>query len=245
MKKLETSQITLIGVLSAVTMMLGLTPLGFIPIGPTYATIMHIPVIIGAIMGGPIVGSFVGLMFGLSSIFYAIMKPNVVSFVFLNPLVSVLPRILIGLTVAYLYQWLSKVSKTKLKIVMQIAWYGIAVYLVMGIFAGIKQYQIYSIAINSTLLVIDMIAIYFTFKRASNSNFDLFITSVVGTLTNTILVLGAIYFLYGTVFVEKIGGDVEAVGKVLFTLGVANCVPETVVAVIITTAVVSVLKKKY
>ena len=43
-------QITMVGMLSAISIFLGLTGLGFIPIPPVKATIMHIPVIIGAIV---------------------------------------------------------------------------------------------------------------------------------------------------------------------------------------------------
>jgi Predicted membrane protein len=55
------------GMLGAISVVLGMTPLGFIPVGPTNATIMHIPVIIGAIVEGPIVGMLVGLIFGIFS----------------------------------------------------------------------------------------------------------------------------------------------------------------------------------
>ncbi len=73
----------IIGVLGAISIILGMTPLGFIPVGPTRATIMHIPVIIGgAIMEGPLVGGIVGLIFGLFSMFQAYTNPTPVSFVF-------------------------------------------------------------------------------------------------------------------------------------------------------------------
>ncbi|MDL0415461.1 ECF transporter S component, partial [Clostridioides difficile] len=48
-RKVNVRKMTIIGVLSAISIMLSMTPLGFIPVGPTKATIMHIPVIIGAI----------------------------------------------------------------------------------------------------------------------------------------------------------------------------------------------------
>lgn len=49
-KKVDVRKMAIIGVLAAISIMLSMTPLGFIPIGPTNATIMHIPVIIGAIV---------------------------------------------------------------------------------------------------------------------------------------------------------------------------------------------------
>ena len=102
--KLNTRQITMIGMLSAISIILGLTGYGFIPLPMAKATIMHIPVIIGAILEGPLVGVMVGLIFGIFSIFQNIATPNILSFAFMNPLVSVLPRILIGLVSYYCYK---------------------------------------------------------------------------------------------------------------------------------------------
>lgn len=98
-------QITVIGMLSAISIMLGLSGFGFIPLPTAKATIMQIPVIIGAILEGPLVGAMIGLIFGVFSIIQSITAPNVLSFAFINPLVSVLPRVLIGITAYYAYKW--------------------------------------------------------------------------------------------------------------------------------------------
>ena len=103
-RKVKTNQLTTIGMLSAICVVLGLTGYGFIPLPGAKATIMHIPVIIGSIIGGPIVGMTIGLIFGIFSIMQNIMAPNILSFAFINPLVSVLPRVLIGLTSYYVYK---------------------------------------------------------------------------------------------------------------------------------------------
>lgn len=104
-RKFGTRQITIIGMLSAVSVVLGLTGYGFIPLPFVKATIMHIPVIIGAIVEGPLVGATVGLIFGLFSIIQNIVNPtSILSFALLNPLVSVLPRVLIGITAYYAYR---------------------------------------------------------------------------------------------------------------------------------------------
>lgn len=102
-RKLETRQITMIGMLFAVTIVLGATGLGFIPVPPFKTTIMHIPVIIGGIVGGPIVGGLLGLLFGIFSIIQAINTPMPGSFIFMNPIVAVLPRVLIGIVAYYVY----------------------------------------------------------------------------------------------------------------------------------------------
>lgn len=104
---------TVTGMLGAISVVLGMTPLGFIPIGTTNATIMHIPVIIGAIVEGPIVGMLVGLIFGISSLIRSITIPTPTSFVFWNPLVSILPRILIGLASYYIYKLSIKTTKNE------------------------------------------------------------------------------------------------------------------------------------
>jgi len=104
MRRIKTNQLTTIGMLSAICVVLGLTGYGFIPLPGAKATIMHVPVIIGSILGGPIVGMTIGLIFGIFSIMQNIMAPNILSFAFINPLVSVLPRVLIGLTSYYVYK---------------------------------------------------------------------------------------------------------------------------------------------
>ncbi|KUK82646.1 MULTISPECIES: ECF transporter S component [Petrotoga] len=102
--KVRTKRLVTISLLSGISFVLGFTPLGFIPIPPANATTMHIPVIIGAILEGPVAGMIIGLIFGVSSIIQALLRPNILSFAFINPLVSVLPRILIGLVSYYSYR---------------------------------------------------------------------------------------------------------------------------------------------
>ncbi|HYF84201.1 MAG TPA: ECF transporter S component [Clostridia bacterium] len=108
---LNTRQIAVIGMLSSISIVLGITGYGFIPLPIARATIMHIPVIIGAILEGPIVGMLIGLIFGVFSIFQNLANPNLLSFAFINPLVSVLPRVLIGLTSYYCYRLVAGKAK--------------------------------------------------------------------------------------------------------------------------------------
>lgn len=114
-RKVNTANLTTIGMLSAICVVLGLTGYGFIPLPGAKATIMHIPVIVGSIIGGPIVGMTIGLIFGIFSIMQNIMTPNILSFAFINPLVSVLPRVFIGLTSYYVYK-LSFVKNDNIRI---------------------------------------------------------------------------------------------------------------------------------
>ena len=111
-RRLNVRKMTVIGVLSAISIMMSMLPfIGYIPIGPTKATIMHIPVIIGAIIEGPVVGATIGLIFGLTSLWNAMTQPTITSIFFLNPLVSILPRVLIGVVAYYVYRGIYKISK--------------------------------------------------------------------------------------------------------------------------------------
>ncbi|EGO61757.1 ECF transporter S component [Acetonema longum] len=103
--KFGSRQIAVVGMLSAISILLGLSGFGFIPLPMAKATIMHIPVVIGAILEGPLVGAMIGLLFGLFSIVQNLTTPNILSFAIINPLVSVLPRVLIGITAYYAYKY--------------------------------------------------------------------------------------------------------------------------------------------
>ncbi|TJX15564.1 ECF transporter S component [Tissierella creatinini] len=242
-KRFDVRKLAIIGILGGISTILGLTPLGFIPIGPTRATIMHIPVIIGAIMEGPLVGAFVGLIFGLFSIFQAVTNPTPVSFVFLNPLVSVLPRVLIGLFSFYSYDFLRRIGDKKTRGLLYLIWIGIITYLIYGIYQNIiNKGSIWYIIINIGLMVLTIALFYFTMIKYKKGSFDLIISSVVGTLTNTLGVLTMIYILFGERFVEALGQDPSLAKKIIYGIGITNGIPEAIIAIIIVTAVVRGLK---
>jgi uncharacterized membrane protein len=114
--QMNVRRVAVAGILSAFSILLTLVPsLGYIPIPPLTITTMHIPVIIAAILEGPFVGGFVGLIFGLSSMYTAatIYAGWPTAFPFLNPLVSVLPRILIGVLSYFAFIAMKKLIKNK------------------------------------------------------------------------------------------------------------------------------------
>ncbi|KZL92127.1 ECF transporter S component [Clostridium magnum] len=183
--RIGTRQITVIGMLSAISIVLGVTGLGFIPIPPVKATIMHVPVIIGAMLEGPVVGAAVGLIFGIFSVVQSITTPTPVSFVFMNPLVSILPRILIGITTYYTY----KMMKTNVKTI------------------------------------------------------NMVVAAAVGSLTNTIGVLGMIFLLYLEPYAKVLHLSVSAAKKGILAVGITNGIPETILSAVITAAVVASINK--
>lgn len=107
----KTRKLVVCGMLSAVSIVLGMTPLGIIPLGPLGVTTMHLPAIIGAILEGPVVGGVIGLIFGLVSLYKAVSGGTLMAPIFMNPLVSILPRILIGPATYYAFRGLEKLTK--------------------------------------------------------------------------------------------------------------------------------------
>jgi len=166
---LNTRRIVISGVLGAIAILLGWTRIGYIPVPnlSANATIMHIPAIIGGVMEGWLVGMIIGGLFGLSSFALATIP------VFKNPIVAILPRLLIGVTAALSYNALKK----------------------------------------------------------SNEYLALVVAAIVGTLTNTILVLGLAGLLNYIPWV--------AMPPILLT----NALPEVIIAIILVVAVVAAWKR--
>ena len=106
MFSLDVRQIVIAGILGGIAIFLGATRLGFIPV-PNLAgnaTILHVPVILGGALEGPVVGTIVGLIFGVFSFIQAEVP------FFRNPLVSILPRLLIGVVAWAAFVGLKNVS---------------------------------------------------------------------------------------------------------------------------------------
>lgn len=242
-KTLSVKRITIVGVLGGISILLGMTPLGFIPIGPTRATIMHIPVIIGAIIEGPLVGGLIGLIFGLFSIFQAVTNPTPISPIFLNPIVSVLPRILIGVVTYYVYRFIKDLSYRRAFWILNIIWISMISYLAYGIYTNIVDFQnIWIIVMNIIFIALTVsIGIYIN-KRLKNKAIDIILSTVMGTLTNTVGVLFSIYVLYAEEYVETLGLSKDLAGKTILGIGVTNGIPEVIIAIIVVTNVVIALK---
>lgn len=109
---------------AALIVILAFTPfLGYIPLGFTRATIIHIPVIIGSLMLGPKKGAFLGFVFGLTSFINNTINPTATSFVFTpfyelgdihggigSVIICFLPRILVGIVPYYVYRALDRMT---------------------------------------------------------------------------------------------------------------------------------------
>jgi uncharacterized membrane protein len=89
---LSTETIVMIGLLGAITLFFAVTRLGDFPLPNLTgsATIVHVPTILAGVLGGVASGLVVGLIFGGGSWVTATVP------MFTDPLVAVLPRLLVG-----------------------------------------------------------------------------------------------------------------------------------------------------
>lgn len=76
-----------VALMAAIVIVLANTPLGMIQLPVIKATTVHIPVIIGAILLGPLAGGILGAVFGICSLISNTMAPTLLSFAF-SPFMS-------------------------------------------------------------------------------------------------------------------------------------------------------------
>lgn len=121
MKNISIKDISKIGLFSALIIILSLSPLGFIPLGAVRLTTIHIPIIIIALIEKPKISFFIGLIFGLFSFFQHLQGISTLSFIFINPFVSILPRCLIGISAYYVYNFFKKHFNEVISIILSSA----------------------------------------------------------------------------------------------------------------------------
>ena len=179
--RMSTMSMVQVAIFGAVICIMAFTPfLGYIPLGFTRATIIHVPVIIASLLMGPKKGTALGFLFGLTSFINNTMNPTPTSFVF-TPFYSVgdvsggigsviicfIPRILAGVVPFYVYKLAMKFRKKP----------GVSpVGLVLAGVAG---------ALTNTLLVMNLIFVFFREAYAAANDVAVtavytFILSVIG-----------------------------------------------------------------
>lgn len=240
----NTRKLVIAGMLSAISIFLGVTRLGFIVIPPISATILHVPVIIGSIIEGPVVGGVIGLVFGLFSMYNAFTAPTPTSFLFWNPIIALLPRILIGIVSYYVYRAMIKGVNKNLKI---------TVLLASAIISVLLFFTTSSLAHNTILAIVVAILLFavltfimLKFKhRNKEEALSIGAAAVIGTLTNTLGVLGLAYIIYLEKYATTLGITTEAAGTVLLGVGVTNGIPEALISALITIPVVIGVKRVF
>lgn len=103
-------ELTISGLLAGITIFLGITGYGFIPLFYMHATILHVPTIIGAIVAGPKVGLVVGFLFGVFSFVRTFQAPSWIMQIVLqysviyDAIICIVPRMCIALIAYYVYK---------------------------------------------------------------------------------------------------------------------------------------------
>ncbi|WP_125588460.1 ECF transporter S component [Companilactobacillus jidongensis] len=190
MQKRKAYRIAILGILMAIIFVQSLVPfLGFIPTGFINITIIHITVIVAAIVLGPKDGAIVGLVWGLGTMVRAFTSPTSIidTTVFTNPIVAVLPRIIVGLVAGYVYLALKNRFKKRM--------------VSMGIAAAL------------------------------------------GSLTNTLLVLGLMRVMYASALSQAYTTQTDLLNKLLLIIVGTNGIPEMIAAIIIAPAISAAILK--
>jgi uncharacterized membrane protein len=227
--KPTTRDIAIAGVLSAVSVLLAVTRVGILPfIAGVSITVMHVPVIIGAVAAGPAVGTVIGLIFGVSSMILAAVAPSGPGDVFFtDPWVAVVPRLFIGLAAWATYRLAQEAGRR-----WTLALGGlilVSVIVALAYTVGTAEFGLAPV-LGGAVGVLGLSLVAAALVRASRAHpqeLALSLAAVVGTLTNTLLVLGTLV----------LRGYIP--GTVALTVGAANGPPEVIAAALITVTVVA------
>lgn len=129
MRNQKTYDLVLTALFAAIIIIMAFTPFGYIPLGIINATIIHIPVLLGALFLGPKRGAFLGFIFGLSSMLKATFVGGTLSSFVFSPflaaglegsagaiksvLICFVPRILVGVVPYYVFMAFRKLMDKK------------------------------------------------------------------------------------------------------------------------------------
>ena len=188
-----------VALMAAIIIVLANTPLGMIQLPIIKATTVHIPVIIGAILFGPLAGAILGGVFGICSLVSNTMAPTLLSFAFSPFLASNLAGVLKAL-------WIS--VGCRILIVVAAGWLWI-------LFRKIKL----------------------------NTYVALAITGFAGSMVNTIMVMGSIYFLLAQQYAEAKEVAVTAVFGLIMGTVTASGIPEALAAAVLVAVIGKVLMR--
>ena len=188
-----------VALMDAIIIVLANTPLGMIQLPIIKATTVHIPVIIGAILFGPLAGAILGGVFGICSLISNTMAPTLLSFAFSPFLASNLAGVLKAL------------------------WISVGCRILIGVAAG---------------------WIWILFRKIKlNTYVALAITGFAGSMVNTIMVMGSIYFLLAQQYAEAKEVAVTAVFGLIMGTVTASGIPEALAAAVLVAVIGKVLMR--
>ena len=192
-RKNDTRYLVSTGLMAAIVILLANTPLGMIQLPIIKATTVHIPVIIGAVILGPLAGAILGGVFGICSMISNTMAPTLLSVAFSPFLASDLPGVLKAI------------------------WISVGCRVMIGVVAGWLWILLRKLKINSWIA--------------------LPIVGFVGSMTNTVFVMGSIYLLLAKQYAEAKSVAVDAVWGLVMGTVTASGIPEAIAAAVLVAAI--------
>lgn len=196
--KKDTRWMVSVALMAAIVIVLANTPLGMIQLPIIKATTVHIPVIIGAVLLGPMASAILGGVFGICSLISNTMAPTLLSFAF-SPFLST----------------------TGFSGVLKAIWISVGCRILIGVIAG-------------------WLWILFS-KFKMNHYIALPLTGFIGSMVNTIAVMGSIYFLFAQQYAQAKEVAITAVWSLIMTTVTASGIPEAIAAAVLVTALGKVL----
>ena len=201
-QKRDTRWTVTVALMMAIVILLANTPLGMIQLPIVKATTVHIPVIIGSLVLGPMAGGILGATFGICSLISNTMAPTLLSFAF-SPFLSTTG--LIG--------------------VLKAIWVSVGCRMAMGLASGWLWILLKKLKVNQ--------------------NIALLITGFLGSMFNTVFVMGSIYVLFANQYAQAKEVAVTAVFGLIMGTVVASGIPEAIAAAILVIALGKILIKIY
>ena len=201
--KLKDTRYTVtVALMMAIILVLANTPLGMIQLPIIKATTVHIPVIIGAIVLGPLAGAILGATFGVCSLISNTMAPTLLSFAF-SPFLST----------------------TGIAGCLKALWIAVGCRMLIGIAAGWLWILLKNVKINKLI--------------------TLAVTGFVGSMVNTVTVMGSIFLLFAQQYADAKDVAREAVFGLIMGTVTASGIPEAIAAAILVAAITKVLLSVY
>lgn len=196
-KKYGIRWMTGVAMMAAVVVLLANTPLGMIQTPIIKATTTHIPVILGAILLGPLAGCVLGAVFGICSMASNTFAPTLLSFAF-SPFLSPTAA---GAVKAL---WIAVGCRVMIGLVSGWLW------------VGLKKLKTPDLA-------------------------ALPVVGFVGSMTNTVFVMGSIYFLLRPEYAKAMGVSADAVFGLVLGVITGSSILEAVAALVLVTVLGKVL----
>ena len=199
-KRKDTRWLTSVALMAAIVILLANTPLGMIQLPVIKATTVHIPVILGAVLLGPMAGAVLGGVFGICSLISNTTAPTLLSFAF-SPFMST----------------------TGLVGAIKAVWISVGCRVMIGVGSGWLWILLRKLKVNTSIA--------------------LPITGFAGSMLNTILVMGSIYFLLAAEYAGARNVAVDAVWGLILGTVTASGIPEALAGAVLTGFIGKVMLK--